>query len=265
MQDRDRMILFALPLVALVVGGYLLFIGPKRGEISEVNEQVEAAQSALSAAEGQIAAGEQAEQAFSANYSELVTLGKAAPADGGQSSLLYDFAELGRLNEVEFRNFSVSAGGEAPPPPPPAETEGDPAEEPPAAEGTPVATTAPATEVAAAALPLGATVGEAGLPITPYTFKFRGSFFDMGSFFAGIDSQVSTRKAKPKVEGRLVTIDAFTFKADPVKGFPALEADFDVTTYILPPDEGLSAGATPAGPAPVGAPAPVAASNTETP
>ena len=53
--------------------------------------------------------------------------------------------------------------------------------------------------------------------------------------------------------------------ADPIKGFPSVAADIAVTTYMVPPEQGLSAGASPAGPAPVGSPdAPVIVSDSAT-
>jgi hypothetical protein len=51
-----------------------------------------------------------------------------------------------------------------------------------------------------------------------------------------------------------------------MSGFPNVEANFSVTTYIVPPEQGIAAGATPAGPAPVADPAaPVPASTTPAP
>lgn len=298
MKSSDRTILLVLPVVVLVAGFYLLVISPKRSEISDLNDEVAAVQSDLDAAEAQIAAGEAARANFSENYTQIVKLGKAAPADGGQANLIYEFAELGKENKVEFRSFAVSGeGGQATPadavapaapgPAPPGTPEGggvpDPATPapeggspapapeggspapapeggapgapaPPIAQAVEVSTAnADATEAVAASLPLGATVGPAGLPLMPYQFSFQGDFFKIADFFADIDGLVTTKKdGMPVVDGRLVTIDSFVLTADPDTGFPDLQADFDVTTYIVPPEQGLSAGVTPAGPTPGG-------------
>ena len=48
--------------------------------------------------------------------------------------------------------------------------------------------------------------------------------------------------------GRLLTIDGFALKAGG-PGFPTLDADFATTSYATPSDQGLTAGATPTGPA----------------
>lgn len=263
MKSNDRLILMVLPVVVVLVGFYFLLISPKQSELNELGDQTETLSSELAAAEAQVAVGERARKSFPKNYTQIVRLGKAVPADGGQANLIYEFAELGKINEVEFRSFAVGgAGGAATPEDavagstPAAGEEG--ADAPPAPAEPVEAEAAPpvqadATEAVAASLPLGATVGPAGLPLVPYQFNFQGDFFDIADFFAGIDDEVSTTKdGRPVVEGRLVTIDSFALTADPDKGFPALEANFDVTTYIVPPEQGLAAGGTPAGPSPSG-------------
>lgn len=269
MKSSDRAILMVLPVVALLAAVYLLLIGPKRSEIKELDEQIAAAQTALEASQLEIAAGELAREEFAPSYARVVELGKAAPADGGQSTMLYDLAELGKKNDVKFIKFAVSSTSQNTGPTEPlpaaagatpgAETPdaGAPAAPPaPGAEATPAATaeTAPATEADAALLPLGATVGAAGLPVIPYTFTFSdGNFFEIADFFADIDSLVTTnRSGTPEVDGRLLTIDSFELTDDKAKGFPELKAIFNVTAYALPKQEGLVAGATPAGPPPGG-------------
>lgn len=259
MKGSDRMILAVVPLVALVAGFYLLVIAPKRSEVSDLDSEISTLESSISQAEGQIAVSEAAREEFPKNYSDLVVWGRAVPADGDQSTLIYDLSWLGRENSVEFRDFKVSASASAAEPAVPAAPT---TTTPPATEGetdsstTTTTTTTPdpalATEATAATLPIGATVGSAGLPVVPYEFKFLGDFFDMADFFKDIDGTVSTKGAEPTTNGRLMTIDGFSFSADPFTGFPDVEANFAVTTYVVPNEQGLSAGATPAGPAPVG-------------
>ena len=114
-------------------------------------------------------------------------------------------------------------------------------------------------------MPIGATVGPAGLPVTPYTLNYTGGFFDMAGLFADLDDRVkvSDDGGNPVAHGRLMTVDGFAMSADPVKGFPSVAAQIAVTTYMVPADQGIAAGATPAGPAPVGSPdAPVTVSDS---
>ena len=56
-------------------------------------------------------------------------------------------------------------------------------------------------------MPLGATVGPAGLAVMPYSLTFTGNFFEVANFIDKIDSQVHTGEASVEVEGRLMTID----------------------------------------------------------
>jgi Tfp pilus assembly protein PilO len=127
---------------------------------------------------------------------------------------------------------------------------------PPAAGGstaTPAATTGPvpATEAVAASLPIGATVGLAGLPILPYELTFKGSFFDVADFMSGVDSLVHLQEGSGQIaaDGRLLTVDGFSLKPIPtLGGEPVLNATFAVTSYVVPSDEGLTAGAAPGGP-----------------
>jgi hypothetical protein len=52
------------------------------------------------------------------------------------------------------------------------------------------------------------------------------------------------------VDGRLVTLDGFALNAAAKTGFPNLAATFAVTTYVTPPNQGVTAGATPTAPPP---------------
>jgi hypothetical protein len=119
--------------------------------------------------------------------------------------------------------------------------------------GTPASNPVSPTEAAASLLPLGATIGPAGLGVMPYTLTFSGSFFHIADFIRGLDSLVKTESSRVSVDGRLLTIDGFSLSADQSRGFPALGATFEVTTYLTPPEEGVTAAATPTAPAPAAA------------
>ena len=79
----------------------------------------------------------------------------------------------------------------------------------------------------------------------PYSLSFTGDFFQVADFIKGIDSLVDTNGTGVAVDGRLVTLDGFALNGDPELGFPHLDATFAVTTYVTPPRQGLTAGATP--------------------
>ena len=82
----------------------------------------------------------------------------------------------------------------------------------------------------------------------PYSLTFTGSFFKIADFIKGLDSLVKTTNENVGVNGRLVTINAFSLGEDPESKFPDLQASFSVTTYLTPPSEGTTAGASPEGP-----------------
>jgi hypothetical protein len=91
----------------------------------------------------------------------------------------------------------------------------------------------------------------------PYELQFQGDFFQIADFVAGLDKRVTADEdGEVYVDGRLMTVDGFSLTRDLENGFPSLLANFAITTYVTPTTEGLTAGATPSGPAPVSAPAP---------
>jgi hypothetical protein len=81
----------------------------------------------------------------------------------------------------------------------------------------------------------------------PFSFEFDGSFFDMEHFFTGIQRFASAAGDNVADRGRLLTVDAFALTASRF-GFPKVKASINATAYLVPQDEGLTAGATPAGP-----------------
>lgn len=254
MLGSDRTVLVLVPIVALAVAFWFLALAPKRQEASDLQAQVDTLQTSISANEAQIATAEAAREEFPKNYARLVKLGRAVPEDSDQSTFVYDVSELGRRNNLMFQDFEVLTGvTAASPTPTPTAPTTPPATDDGAAPADASATAAVASEAAAAVLPIGAAVGPAGLPVMPYGLTFRGSFFNVADFLADLDNTVATGTRTPKVQGRLMTIDSFVLTGNPAKGFPSVEANFALTTYITPADQGIAVGATPAGPAPVSA------------
>jgi Tfp pilus assembly protein PilO len=217
--------LAVLGLIAVVVLGgafWMLVLSPKREEVSKLDEQVVQVKSSLAQHEAEIVAAEQARESFPAEYQKLVVLGKAVPGDDDVASLLVQVNRIADEAGVRFNNLELSGGG------------GESAPEGSSVEGsTP-------TEAAAALLPLGATIGPAGLGVMPYTLTFSGSFFQIADFIKGLDSMVDTRKGEVRVDGRLMTIDDFSLSASEGS---SLTATFSVTTYLTPPGEAPSAAA----------------------
>lgn len=266
MKATDRALLAGLAIAGLLAAFWFTVLSPKREEASQLQTQIEELEAAVAEQEQLAAAAEQAKTGYRENYHRLVVLGKAVPGDDDTSSLFVGLQEIATEAGVELDVIELTPGESAAPAAPAAQTTTDQA----AAEGTPTAgtdpasaasatTAAPATEASASMLPLGAAVGPAGLPVMPYQLSLRGDFFELADFMNELDELVGMRNSDPFVRGRLITTDSFELGPDEEKGFPHLTATLHLTTYVTPADQGLTAGATPAAPAPTTpAPTPVA-------
>ena len=134
------------------------------------------------------------------------------PGDDDTPSLIVQLNRIAKRSHVKFETFVLSGeqGGRRRKPHPQPSTE----------ESAPVSP----TEAAASLMPLGATIGTAGLGVMPYTLKFEGNFFQLANFIHGLDSMVKTTNSNVAVDGRLITIDGFTLKAGS-EGLPQARSD----------------------------------------
>jgi Tfp pilus assembly protein PilO len=233
-KSSDRTILLAFAVLGLVAAFWFLVLAPKRQDASDLTDQVSALESQVAQEEAAASSATQAKTDFKDNYHQLVTLGKAVPVDADTPSLLTQLQTLSSKSNVKFQ--SITLGGTAAGGPAPVAT--------PATPATPA--TGTATEASAALLPIGATVGGAGLPVMPYQLQFQGSFFDIADFFGRIDAMVDAGANRVSVDGRLLTIGDFTLA--PVGDGGALTASVDATSYLSPADQGITGGATAGGP-----------------
>lgn len=236
--NSNKRILVAMGAVAVIaIAFWMLLLSPKRDEAKKLDQEIVKQQESLSVHRSEVEQGLQASRDFPRAYQQLVVLGKAAPADADTPSLLVQLNTIAHHSHVRFQGFSLAAADA-----------GEPAEEgeAPSAEAEPVSP----TEVAASTMPLGASIGPAGLAVMPYGLTFKGSFFHLADFIHGLDSLVETNNSEVSVTGRLITINSFNLSADANRGFPFLEASFSVTTFLVPPAQGVTAGASPTSPAP---------------
>lgn len=253
MKSANRVIVSILVVAGLAAAFWILLLSPKREEVDKLTAEAESLSLAVATARSKLAAGEEARREFPADYRQLVVLGQAAPANDDTSSLLVELSRLSRQADVKFTSLQLNgASGESAPAPAPAPAEPAPESSSGAPGAIPAAASVPATEVAASLLPLGAAIGPAGLGVMPYELSFSGSFFQIADFIEGIDGLVKTKDEGVGVDGRLVTVNGFSLSADSEVGFPMLEANFSVTTYVTPPGQGTTAGASPSAPATTG-------------
>jgi hypothetical protein len=97
-------------------------------------------------------------------------------------------------------------------------------------------------------VPGSTPVGTAGFSQLPFQFSFKGSFFNLGEFFQRLDRFVAVNQKRLDVTGRLMVLNNISLAPD-ATGFPNIRATIGATTYMLPATEGLTAGASPQGPA----------------
>ena len=238
MTRRNSTLLVAVAVVAAIGAYWMLVLSPKRKEAADINQKITMKQTALASAEADVAEFDKARRD---EYLTYARLGKAVPADDDVRSLMVQINSAAGHAGVDFRTIDVGGGGG-----------GAPA---PGVGGTPQAGATP---------PPGATtVGTAGFSTMPFSFGFKGSFFELGKFFNRLDKFVAVRNGGLDVTGRLLLLNSITLTPDTVRGFPILSADVSANSYLLPPTEGLTAGATATGP--TGSTAAPAASGTPEP
>jgi hypothetical protein len=229
---RDRLLVAIVASAVAVVAAWMLVVQPKRDQASKLGDQISAAQSQLSSANATVSAARLAQTTFASNYTTVARLGEAVPSDDNMPSLIYQLQNAAAGARVDFRSLALASGGStaAATPPPAAGTAG-----------------AAATQAVTATLPPGAAVGTAGLPTMPFTFVFRGNFFDLSDFFGRLQRFVTATDRTVSVHGRLMTVNAITLNPAPA-GFPQIVATISATSYLVPQSQGLTGGATPAGP-----------------
>ncbi len=253
MKATDRTVLIVVVLVGLLAATWFLLLSPKRQEASKLDDEIAQLEEDLSAQDALVAEGRAAQTDYQRNFSSLVVLGKAAPADGDTPAMLEQLVAISERSHADFELLQQGSPPEVQQPIAAESTTDENAETPPAegetppAEGTTTPVSAvPATEASAATMPLGATLGSAGLSVLPYDVRFSGDFFEIADLFKGVDQMVDSEAAKVDVNGRLVTVNGFTMTKEDTAS--PLEVQLSISTYVLPESQGLTAGGTTAEP-----------------
>ncbi len=211
--------------VVAAVAFWLLLLAPKREKADELGAQVTAARTELAAAHQKAAQGLVAKRKFPHNYQQVVLLGKAVPADSGTASLLVQLNHISTHTNTPFLGIELKGESE----------EGE----------------AEAEDQVASLPPLGSKGGPAGLRSMPYELSFEGGYFDAADFIEKVNALVQTKRGRVHVDGRLLTFDRIEMAASKSTYRPReLELKFFATAYATPAGQGLTAGATPVGPAP---------------
>jgi type II secretory pathway pseudopilin PulG len=253
---RDRTVLIVVGLLATVAAFWMLALSPKRKDASDLGAQLTSAQQRLDTANAGAATAEAAKKRYNSDYATVARLGKAVPVEDDVPSLVYQLEHTAHDHHIDFRSIELVSSSSISTAAPTGA-----AAAVASANGT---TPAPAGAAAVTtALPPGATVGTAGFPTMPFSFDFNGSFFNMQKFLNSLDALTTVQGKSIDVRGRLLTVDGIDLKAGP-KGFPDVTAKVAVTAYLLPADEGLTAGAAPGTPAGTGSAQPASTSKSST-
>lgn len=254
MSQRDRMLLAGATVIALMGAFWLLALAPKRSDLHKLDNDVQKSEQSYQAARDDAQRLADARLQFPSAYASLVRLGKAVPTSSDVPSLVVQLDQAASSAGVDFRKISLNTTqvGTAPTPAPAATTT------PPAsssssgsgttgAQGSTSTSTPVANALTAATLPIGATMGPAGLPTLRFNFSFQGSFFKMADLIHNIRKLVARRNRNLIVSGRLLTIDGISLSEGDF-GFPKVKASIAATAYLVPASQGLLNGATAQGP-----------------
>ena len=224
--SRAKVLIPAVVSVAAIAAFYFLVLAPKREEITRLDTEISAAESTAQQAETQAASYEKAKGSYKANYTTIARLGKAVPADDDVRSLLVQLDSAASRSKVSFQSMSLSPGGEA--------------------QSAPAAATPNGLAPAPGAVP----VGSAGFSAMPFTFSFDGSFFRLSDFFRRLEHFVTVKNDGVDVTGRLMLVGSISVQPDgSTTGLRSLKAQIGAATYLVPPAQGLTGGATPQAPA----------------
>ena len=238
MTARDRTVLLVVVAFAALAGFWFGVLAPKRDQVKKVEAELATQQGRLDKARAGESAAQSARAHYNGDYATVARLGKAVPTDDDVPSLVYQLESAAVGSKVDFRSLKLTPGAPGATATPGGAAGG-------AAAGA--SGSSSATQAAAATLPPGSSVGSAGFPTMPFSFVFDGSFFSMQRFLRNVDRFVRLQGGQVMVSGRLLTVDGISLSAGR-DGFPSVKATLTATAYLLPADEGATAGATAAGP-----------------
>jgi Tfp pilus assembly protein PilO len=216
-----RILIAAAVAVAAIAGYWKLVLAPKRQQAAQLEQQVASAQSQIASAQTTLASYRSAKATYRTNYSTVVRLGKAAPADDDSRSLLVQLDYAAKHSGVDFGAIDIgqSSGGGAP------------------------TTAAPS----GSNLPPGA-VSAGSYSELPISLGFSGTFSGLTNFFGRLERFVTVHGDRVAIDGRLVRVSSIDIEPGE-DGWPTIKAKLGASAYIVPAAQSLG-GASSATPAP---------------
>jgi hypothetical protein len=217
---QNKLIVTVAAVAALAALYWFLVLTPKRQEAADLQTKIEAQQQALAESQTTIATYRTARGAYKGNYAKLVRLGKAVPADDDVRSLLVQLDAAAGHSGVDFRTIQV--GGSS---------------------TTTASTTTTPTPGAPQPPPGAVAFGGAGFSAMPFSFQFRGTFFDLGNFFNRLEHFVTVKNQRIGVTGRLMRVESISLQPD-TTGFPRIRAQIGASSYLAPAPTDISGQAS---------------------
>jgi Tfp pilus assembly protein PilO len=234
MTTRDRLVLMAIVVLGVLAAGWLMEVSPERSKAAELDAKVSTAKSQLATAQSQLAEAKGAQAQYGTAYASVVRLGQAVPADQEVPSLVYELDQASNGKNVEFNSITTSAPGSS-----------------------------------SSASSSTATAAATGFTAMPFTFVFNGTYTDLYHLLNQVQGfTVQTAAGEVQVSGRLLTIQSTDLeipnggsetstKSGAKSNGPSakeseqakLKATITASAYVLPSSQGLTGGATAAGPA----------------
>jgi hypothetical protein len=224
----NKLLIPAVLAVVAVAAFWFLVLAPKREEITKLDADIVQQESAAAQAEQQAASYQLAKDNYRKNYTTVARLGKAVPADDDVRSLLVQLDSAAKKSKVAFRALTLSGGSSG-------------------STGSTGTTPATGTDDLAPA-PGTVPVGSAGFSAMPFSFTFSGNFFRLSEFFSRLEHFVTVQNDKIDVTGRLLLLGSIAVTPDG-GDLNKLQAQVGASTYLVPPTQGVTAGASPAAPA----------------
>jgi len=223
---KNKTLLIAVVATAAAAAAFwFLALAPKREEATALEGKIATKQTEVAAAQQTLASYQKSKASYGKNYATVVRLGKAVPEDDDVRSLLVQLdAEAGGTH-VDFRTISIGGAG-----------------------GASAAAAETAGSTVATPPPGAVSVGSAGFSAMPFTFSFKGTFSNLSQFFSRMERFVTLRNKQMNVTGRLLRLETIDLQVD-TAGFPNIRAQIGANSYLVPETQGLTAGATPQGPA----------------
>jgi Tfp pilus assembly protein PilO len=222
----------------ILLAMWFLLVSPEKKQVAGLNEEVATARQSLTAAQEKLNGARTAQSKYSTAYTSIVRMGEAVPPSAQVPALVYEIDQLSHSKHVSFNSITSSGAS------------------PSSSSSSPTA---------------GASAG-GGFKQLPFSLTFGGSFFDLYNLFNKLDGlAVQNENGEVQISGRLLTIQSVnlavstegsaTGSASSSNGGESkLTGTVTATAYSLPGGQGLTDGATSAGPAGLTTPQPASGS-----